>query len=128
MISPSVNDCQGPIGFTNGKKKIHMTCNMLRGMVTSSELKETLCDRIMLLQEASQMPKGKFGDRVGLTSQMFSNISNYRNPPSHDVIRKAAQEFGIPTEWFYFGSMSGFRDEKLADRVRALEARPRHPD
>lgn len=107
--------------------KIHMACNILSGMTTSSALQEALCDKIMLLQEASLMPKGKFAVRIGLTGPKLTNISNYRNPPSHDVIRKAAQEFGVPTEWFYFGSMVGFRDEKLADRLRALEMQPRHP-
>lgn len=74
------------------------------------------------------MPKGKFAARIGLTGSQFTNIANYRNPPSHDVIRKAAQEFGIPTEWFYFNSMAGFRDEKLAERLRALESQPQHPE
>lgn len=96
------------------------------GMPTTSELQEALCDRIVLLQEASGLPKGKFAERIGLTPPQFTNIKTYRNPPSHDVISAVSREFGVPTEWLYFGSMVGFRDPLLADRLRQLGPRPSH--
>jgi|SRR6185437_2790590 len=124
MISPSVNVCQAANEFTRGKKKIHPWWRTLDGMsVQSSALKEALCDRLMLLQEASGVPKGKFAKSLGLTAPKLTNISNYRNPPSHDVIREAVRIYGVTTEWFYFGSMVGFRDTQLADRLRDLSPR-----
>lgn len=89
----------------------------------STALQEALCDRLRLLQEASELPKGKFAKRVGLTSSQLTNIARYRNPPSHDVIAKAAEEFGLTSEWFYSGSTVGFRDQGLADRLRELKSR-----
>lgn len=97
---------------------------MMRRMpLASTALQEALCDRLMLLQEASNLAKGVFASRVGLSGPQLTNISKYRNPPSHDVIAKAAEEFGLTTEWFYSGSTVGFRDPKLADRLRELKSR-----
>jgi len=100
--------------------KIHVRCNMFAAMPNHTAFREALCDRLMLLQEASGLPKGKFAARVGLTAPKLTNISNYRNPPSHEVIRAAVREFGVTAEWFYFGSMIGFRDPDLAERLREL--------
>ena len=67
------------------------------------------------------MTKGAFARRVGLTPSQLTNISKYRNAPPHEAIEKAAREFGITTDYLYFGTRSGFRDPKLADRLRDLE-------
>lgn len=97
---------------------------IMRSMsVAPTALKEALCDRLILLRDASGLPKGKFADRVGLTPSQLTNISNYRNAPAHEVIAKAAHEFGLTIEWFYTGSTVGFRDPKLAERLRELAAR-----
>lgn len=93
---------------------------MFDGMPNRTAFIEALCNRLMLLQEASELPKGKFAARIGLTGPKLTNISNYRNPPSHETIRAAVREFGVTAEWFYFGSTIGFRDPKLADRLREL--------
>lgn len=97
---------------------------MLASMSSSdTAFHEALCDRFVLAQEATGLAKGKFAQIVGLTSSQFTNISNYRNPPSHAVIRKAVKELGFTVNWFYFGSRAGFEDQALADRLRDLEAR-----
>jgi hypothetical protein len=88
---------------------------------------EALCDRFVLAQEATGLPKGKFAERVGLTSPQFTNISRYRNPPSHEAIRKAVQEFGFTSDWFYFGSKAGFRDATLAERLGVLQDKGQNP-
>jgi len=103
---------------------IHRTCNILADMPPNeTAFIEALCDRFVLAQEASGLAKGKFAQVVGLTSSQFTNISNYRNPPSHSVIKKAVLELGFTVNWFYFGSRAGFEDQALADRLRDLEAR-----
>lgn len=79
---------------------------------------EGLCDRFMRAQEATGLSKTEFGRRVGLSSQQITNISRYRNPPSHEVIRRTVTEFGFATDWFYFGSRIGFKDPELAERLR----------
>jgi len=88
---------------------------------------EALCDRFRLAQEATGLSKSKFAHTVGLTASQFTNISNYRNPPSHVAIRNAVREFGFTASWFYFGSRAGFQDPTLADRLRVLEARHQDP-
>jgi transcriptional regulator with XRE-family HTH domain len=84
-------------------------------------LLEQICDRFLLAQEATGLTKGAFARRVGLTPSQLTNISKYRNAPPHEAIEKAAREFGITTDYLYFGTRSGFRDPKLADRLRDLE-------
>lgn len=85
------------------------------------EFLEKLCHRFMQAQEVTKLSKKDFGERVGLSSQQMTNISTYRNPPSHEAIRRAATEFGFTADWFYFGSRVGFRDPVLAERLRELE-------
>lgn len=103
---------------------IHRTCNTLAVMPPSdTAFIEALCDRFVLAQEATGLAKGKFASMVGLTSSQFTNISNYRNPPSHTAIWKAVREFGFTASWFYFGSRAGFQNQALADRLRELETR-----
>lgn len=92
-------------------------------MLAKTKFKEMLCDRFMIACEASLLPKNAFAKRVGLIPSQITNISNYRNPPSHDAIRAAIREFGFTANWFYEGDHVGFRDEALGRRVEALEAR-----
>jgi transcriptional regulator with XRE-family HTH domain len=81
-----------------------------------------MCDRFMLAQEASGLPKGRFAARVGLTPSQLTNIARYRNPPNHEAIELASRELGLTTDWFYFGSRAGFREPRMADRLRDLES------
>lgn len=82
---------------------------------------EGLCQRFLLAQEASGLNKTAFAKVVGLNSQKMTNIKNYRNPPSHESIHRAVTEFGFTADWFYFGVRVGFRNPKLADRLRLAE-------
>lgn len=112
------------MGFTTEKMNFHNPCNNLAGMPTHEPaLHEALSDRFGLAQEATLLSKSKFAKRVGLTASQFTNITRYRNPPSHEAIRAAVREFGFTADWFYFGSMIGFRDPSLADRLRELQAK-----
>lgn len=112
--------------FTTAKELFHRSCNTFVGMPSREPaLHEALCDRFAQAQEASLLPKGKFAARVGLTGSQFTNITKYRNPPSHEAIAAAVREFGFTTDWFYFGSTIGFRDPDLAERLRGLLSR--HP-
>jgi transcriptional regulator with XRE-family HTH domain len=85
---------------------------------TDQIVKEMLCDRLMLLQEATGLNRKQFAERVGLTKQQLSNIAIYRNPPSHAVIHKALLEFGVPPDYFYTGVKVGIRDENLVRLLR----------
>lgn len=99
----------------------HRECNIIPDMPTDDLVfLETLCDRFVLAQEASGLPKGKFARRVGLTSSQLTNISRYRNPPSHTAIRNACREFGYTPAWFYDGVTFGLRDPGIAERLRDL--------
>lgn len=110
--------------FTTEKMIIHGSCNILRGMsAPDPTFHEALCDRFMLAQEASLLSKSRFAKQLGLTPSQLTNIQTYRNPPSHAAIRAAVQEFGFTADWFYFGSRAGFRDQALADRLRAVDPR-----
>lgn len=101
--------------------QIHQGCNIIRAMDSSNiEFLEKMCRRFMQAQEVTGLSKKDFGERVGLSSQQMSNIASYRNPPSHDTIRRVVTEFGFATDWFYFGSRVGFRDPVLAERLRVL--------
>lgn len=87
----------------------------------AAAFREAICNRFLLAQEATGLSKGAFAVRVGLTAPQLSNIKKYRNPPPHEAIAAAVREFGFTADWFYVGSRAGFRDEKLAERLQALE-------
>lgn len=104
----------------------HVRCNILIAMENGdTAFIEALCDRFVLAQEATGLPKGKFAERVGLTGPQFTNISKYRNPPSHEAIRRAVEQFGFTSDWFYFGSRVGFRAPDLAERLSGRRGRAR---
>jgi len=86
----------------------------------AKSFREGLCDRFLLAQEATGLSKKEFAARVGLTPPQLTNISTYRNPPSHEAILAAMREFGFTSDWFYAGSRVGFRDASLADRLRQV--------
>ena len=110
-------------GFTIHKAKFHGQCIRVPPMpMNAASLRESLCDRFMLAQDATGLSKGEFAAAVGLTPSQLTNIKRYRNPPSHEAIYRAVREFGFTADWFYEGTKSGFRDPTLADRLRAAEA------
>jgi transcriptional regulator with XRE-family HTH domain len=84
---------------------------------------EGLSERFVLAQEATGLTKTEFAARVGLTPQQLSNIKSGHNPPSHEAIYRAMQEFGFTADWFYLGSRVGFRDPDLGERLRIIERR-----
>lgn len=92
-------------------------------MPTNRAFREELCNRFLLAWEATGLQKNEFADRVGLSPSQLTNISTYRNPPSHEAIRAAVKEFGFTADWFYFGDRVGFRDPELAERLRTLQYR-----
>lgn len=84
---------------------------------------EGLCDRFMAACEASGQLKQDFALAVGLTPQQLTNISRYRNPPSHRAIAEAARIYGLTTDFFYTGNLGGMRDQAMAGKLRAILAR-----
>jgi transcriptional regulator with XRE-family HTH domain len=86
---------------------------------------EGLCDRFILAQEATGLSRVAFGRRVGLTGPQVTNISRYRNPPSHEAIHAACREFGYTANWFYEGSRVGLLDTLIAERLRLREGQSR---
>lgn len=100
-----------------------MACITVYPMTETSdtELTELMCNRFLLAQEASGLNKKTFAGRVGLTPSQLTNITRYRNPPSHEAIKRAMDEFGFTADWFYAGMKVGFRDPRLTDRLRAAQ-------
>lgn len=120
-----MNLCQVRSRFTDGKMQIRASAGNFTGMPPdATEFIEELCNRFVLAQEATGLSKSEFAARIGMTPQQFTNVSRYRNPPSHEAIRRAAREFGFTADWFYFGDRIRFRDPDLAERLRLLEGRP----
>lgn len=104
--------------------RVHPRCNTIPGMPTDDlAFLEDLCDRFMLAREATGLTKAEFARRVGLSSPQLTNISKYRNPPSHAAIRNACREFGFPANWFYEGVTFGVRDAEIAERLRGIVSR-----
>lgn len=115
--------CQPGIAFHASENAPAAPAAYLRGMAeTDVAFLESLCDRFVMAQCATGLSKSRFAARVGLTPQQFTNISTYRNPPSHEAIRNAIREFGFTADWFYLGIRVGFRAPDLADRLREIEA------
>ena len=90
---------------------------------SATELQELLCNRFLVAQEATGLSRKDFAAAVGLKPPQLTNISRYRNPPSHLAIHKAIQEFGFTADWFYGGSRAGFRDVTLATRLREAQVK-----
>jgi transcriptional regulator with XRE-family HTH domain len=91
------------------------------------ELHESLCQRFLLVQEASGLSKTSFAKLVGMSPQQFSNVRNLRTAPSHEAILRACEEFGLASDWFYFGRFSWVnRNPKMTSmlKARAAQASP----
>lgn len=83
----------------------------------SVQLRELMCNRFILVQEASGLHKTQFGNRVGLSVSQVVNIARYRNFPSHEVIYRVMQEFGVSADWFYAGDIDTIMDIDMAERL-----------
>lgn len=90
------------------------------------QLMETLCDRIMVVQEGSGLSKSRFAALVGLSPPHFTKIVKYQTMPSHLVIRKISSVFGVPTDYFYHGT-SRILSTPLARQAREALARRGEP-
>jgi transcriptional regulator with XRE-family HTH domain len=104
-----------------------MECITIRAMERAAEkhVRETICDRFILLQEASGLNKVKFGRAVGLTSSQLTNIASYRTPPPHAAIKRASDLLNMPIDWIYGGKMPGFENPDLLSRITSAEAERR---
>ena len=87
------------------------------------EFIEAVCNRFMAACEASGLPKQDFARAVGITAQQLTNISRYRNPPSHKAIAEAARVYGLTTDFFLTGNLGGMRDQSMASRLRVILTR-----
>jgi transcriptional regulator with XRE-family HTH domain len=86
----------------------------------SPELHESLCQRFMLVQEASGLSKIQFARMVGMSPQQYSNVRAYRTAPSHEAILRACEQFGLTSDWFYFGRFSSTnRNPKMTRMLQA---------
>lgn len=83
------------------------------------------CNRFVLAQSASGFNQTAFAKRVGLTPSQFTNIKTYRNLPPRDAVVLACQEFGFTTDYFERDERAGFRDPKLAEKLRDAERKPK---
>jgi transcriptional regulator with XRE-family HTH domain len=95
------------------------------GKMTEYSLRELLCDRFILAQEASGLNKSSFALRVGLSPPQLTNIARRRNPPSHIAIMRAVEEFGFKVDWFYGGHWSGVDNPALQPKLKAAQERKR---
>lgn len=82
------------------------------------ELHESLCQRFLLVQEASGLSKIRFAKLVGMSPQQLSNVRTLRTAPSHQSILAACEVFGLSSDWFYFGRFSSVnRNPKMSKRL-----------
>jgi transcriptional regulator with XRE-family HTH domain len=90
------------------------------------EFIESVCDRFMLVWEASGMSKQDFAASVGLTGPQLANIKTYRNPPPLKAMAEAARVYGLTTDFFLSGNLGGMRDQNMATTLRqALNSKRR---
>jgi transcriptional regulator with XRE-family HTH domain len=69
--------------------------------LTDTKLRETICDRFIAVADATGMPRIEFAQLHGMSPQQMSNIASYRNLPSHAMIFRLVQHYGIPADFFY---------------------------
>jgi hypothetical protein len=86
-------------------------------------LRDKLCGRFRLAQEATGLRKGVFAQRVGLSPAQLSNIFRCSNSPPRFAIAAAVREFGFTTNFFYFGDRAGMRDPDMPAKLRSAAAK-----
>jgi transcriptional regulator with XRE-family HTH domain len=91
--------------------------------VRDVELIEAMCNRFLAVCEATGQLKQDFAQSVGVSPQSLTNISNYRNPPSHFAIEAVSRLYGVTADFFYTGNLGGMRDETMATKLRKILAR-----
>jgi transcriptional regulator with XRE-family HTH domain len=71
--------------------------------MTAEEVKvrEIICDRVMLVWEASGLSKQAFADAIGIKDTLLSNYRKRRSTPAHTVIGRICVKFSIPPSYFY---------------------------
>lgn len=65
------------------------------------KVREIICDRVMLVWEASGLSKQAFSDAIGVKDTLLQNWSKRRSTPSHAVIQRICLKFSIPPGFFY---------------------------
>lgn len=68
------------------------------------ELAETLCNRVMAVQAESGLNKSRFAEAIGVSAQYLAMVASYQRTPSHAVLQRISQVFGIPMDYFYHGA------------------------
>lgn len=111
----------GRRSFTHRSVQIHHSADNLAGM-KETDIKETICVNFLRLCEATGLQKKQFVEPIPMSPQQLSNVAIYRNPPSPYILAETSRIYGIPVDFFYFGTLSGIRDEKLAQKLRELSA------
>jgi transcriptional regulator with XRE-family HTH domain len=69
--------------------------------LTDTKLRETLCDRFIAVADASGMQRIDFAKLHGISPSQLSNIACYRNMPTHAMVFRLVQHYGIPADFFY---------------------------
>ena len=65
------------------------------------EYREFLCDRVMLVQEASGIGKQRFAHSIGISAPILSDYANYRSSPSHAVLSAICSIYGVPQDFSF---------------------------
>lgn len=84
------------------------------------EYREFLCDRVMLVQEASGIGKRRFANSIGVSASLLSNYAAYRSSPSHAVLSAICATYGIPPGFFFHRKAQTTGNSQLVRKAWAL--------
>lgn len=63
--------------------------------------REFLCDRVMLVWQASGLSKTKFAASIGISVARLGNYAAYFRTPSHAILSRICDTYGIPPAYFF---------------------------
>lgn len=84
------------------------------------EYREFLCDRVMLVQEASGIGKQRFAHSIGISAPILSGYANYRTSPSHAVLSAICSVYGVPPGFFFHHDAQTTGNSPLVRKLLAL--------
>lgn len=78
-------------------------------------------DRIKAIRTAFQLSQREFGERLGVSRDVISNLEYGRVPPKELLIRHICELYGVNQEWLLSGKGEMFAGDRSFDQ-RAEEA------
>lgn len=64
-------------------------------------LREYICERVMLVWEASGLGKSVFAQTIGISAPLLANYAKFHSTPSHTVLTRICHRYGMSPDYFY---------------------------